>query len=158
MTDIVTDKPRNPSALHAITALAVNRVQAQVRGGLAPWQLQRVKTYIAAHITTNIRISDLAACVRLSDSYFFQAFRRSFGQSPHGYVTACRIGCAQEMMIRTTLPLTQIALDCGLADQPHLTRLFRHHVGTSPALWRKVHQAPAHRKIAAGPASLPAAY
>jgi AraC-like DNA-binding protein len=140
MTDAATDKPRTQSALHAITALGLAAPQAKGRGGLAPWQLQRVKTYIAEHLITSIRISDLAACVRLSDSYFFQAFRQSLGQSPHGYITACRIGCAQEMMIRTNLPLTQIALDCGLADQPHLTRLFRHHVGTSPALWRKMHQ------------------
>ncbi len=141
MTDIVTDKPRTQSSNHAIATLSLTWTPARGRGGLAPWQLQRVKAYIAEHLTTSIRISDLAACVRLSDSYFFQAFRRSFGQSPHGYITTCRIGCAQEMMIRTSLPLTQIALDCGLADQPHLTRLFRHHVGTSPALWRKAHQA-----------------
>jgi AraC family transcriptional regulator len=107
------------------------------RGGLAPWQLERVKEFVDENLTSTIRISELAKCVSLSDSYFFQAFRRSIGQSPHSYVTERRILRAQQMMVHTDQPLSQIALECGLADQPHLTRLFRCHVGTSPALWRK---------------------
>ena len=107
------------------------------RGGLAPWQVQRIKHFIEEHLSATIRISDLAKCISLSNSYFFQAFRLTFRQSPHAYVTACRIERAQKMMILTNQPLSQISLECGLADQPHLTRLFRRIVGTSPAVWRK---------------------
>ncbi len=33
--------------------------------------------------------------------------------------------------------LSIIAVECGLADQAHLTRLFRRIVGESPAAWRR---------------------
>jgi AraC-like DNA-binding protein len=35
-------------------------------------------------------------------------------------------------------PLSQIALDGGFTDQPHLTRLFRRIVGVTPAAWRRL--------------------
>jgi AraC family transcriptional regulator len=115
------------------------------RGGLAPWQLSQVATYIEANLTRTIRISDLAANIRLSASYFYQAFKRSAGVSPYAYIIRRRIKRAQELMLRTDLPLSEIALNCGLADQPHLTRQFRNIVGTSPAAWRRL----AYKKTAA---------
>jgi AraC-like DNA-binding protein len=44
---------------------------------------------------------------------------------------------AQRLMLLTDDPLAQIALDCGLADQAHLSRWFRRLIGVSPAAWRK---------------------
>lgn len=40
-------------------------------------------------------------------------------------------------MISTDQQLTEIALACGFADQPHLNRSFRRVVGMSPGLWRR---------------------
>ena len=35
------------------------------------------------------------------------------------------------------MPLSEIALDCGFADQAHLCREFSKSTGKSPAAWRK---------------------
>jgi len=43
--------------------------------------------------------------------------------------------CAQ--MLTTEDPLSQIALACGLADQAHLSKLFRRAVGETPSAWRR---------------------
>jgi AraC family transcriptional regulator len=40
-------------------------------------------------------------------------------------------------MLETAAPLTQIAPDRGLADQNHLTRIFRRFTGMSPHRWRR---------------------
>jgi len=42
------------------------------------------------------------------------------------------------LMLLTEYPLSQLALDCGFTDQPHLTRLFRRIVGITPAAWRRL--------------------
>jgi AraC family transcriptional regulator len=48
-----------------------------------------------------------------------------------------RVERAQGLMLATDASLSDIALDCGLADQSHLTRLFRRIVGESPRAWRR---------------------
>jgi AraC-like DNA-binding protein len=108
-----------------------------VRGGLSPWQVRKVTSYVEAHLGRTIRNEDLAALVRLNPSHFGRAFRNSFGEPPHEYVIRRRVERAQGLMLSTGASLSDIALDCGLADQSHLTRLFRRIVGESPRAWRR---------------------
>jgi AraC-like DNA-binding protein len=66
-----------------------------------------------------------------------RAFRESFGAPPHTYLMRRRMERAQDLMLSTETSIGQIALDCGFADQSHLTRLFHKIVGESPAAWRR---------------------
>ena len=110
---------------------------AELRGGLAPWQAQRVIKHIDGALAAKIRIGDLAAITRLSASYFARAFKCSFGETPYGYILRRRLQRAQEMMLTTEESLCQIALGCGFSDQAHMTKLFRQFVGHSPGAWRR---------------------
>jgi transcriptional regulator GlxA family with amidase domain len=112
---------------------------------LIAWQIRRVREHIDASLASPLRNRDLAALVRLSEFHFNVAFRNSLGESPHRYVIRRRIARAQELMLSTTLPLCDIAGECGLADQAHLSRLFRQVVGETPASWRRDHQAAPQR-------------
>ena len=56
--------------------------------------------------------------------------------SPHSYVTRLRIERAQHLMLSTNATLLDIALECGLADQSHLTRTFFKLFGETPRSWR----------------------
>jgi AraC family transcriptional regulator len=111
-----------------------------VQGGLAPWQIARVKAHVETHLDATLRMRDLAAIARLSAGHFSRSFTRSFGVAPFAYVAGRRLARAQALMLTTDEPLSQIALACGLCDQSHLTRLFRRHVGTSPNAWRRSHK------------------
>jgi AraC-like DNA-binding protein len=108
-------------------------------GRLAPWQLKRVMRFIDANLAIKLDPQDLASVARLSVSHFGRAFRSTVGKSPHAYLIHRRIERAKELMLETDLPLVQIALDCGLADQAHLTRHFTRIAGISPAAWRRLH-------------------
>ena len=114
-----------------------------VKQGLAPWQLRKVLIHIEANLSTPIRNKDLAAIARLSEFHFNVAFRNSVGDAPHGYIIRRRIERAQGLMLSTQMSLSDIAGECGLADQSHLTRLFRRIVGESPAAWRRARANPA---------------
>jgi AraC family transcriptional regulator len=112
------------------------------RGGLAGWQMRRLAMYIDMHLSESLLCKDLAHLVNLSISHFIRAFKASFGCSPHVYLVRRRIEYAQGLMLSTDAPLGQIALDCGLADQAHLSRLFKQMVGDSPAAWRRARVQP----------------
>jgi transcriptional regulator GlxA family with amidase domain len=112
------------------------------RSGLAPWQLRRVLAHIEANLSAPIKNKDLAAIARLSMFHFAVAFRKSVGESPHEHIIRRRIERAQGLMLSTEKSLSDIAAECGLADQAHLTRLFRRIVGDSPAAWRRARANP----------------
>ena len=108
-----------------------------VRGGLAPWQKRKIDRYIQQRLERPLRVKDLAEQVSLSVSHFCRAFRESFGASPHLHLTRLRVERAQRLMLTTQDPLNQIALACGMADQAHLSKLFRRAVGEPPNAWRR---------------------
>jgi|HubBroStandDraft_5_1064220.scaffolds.fasta_scaffold34959_2 AraC family transcriptional regulator len=107
------------------------------RGGLAPWQVRSVTTYIDANLSAPLSCEELARLARLSVSYFARAFKCTFGYSPHVFLMRRRMERAQGLMLETNAPLAQIALDCGFADQAHLSRHFLRLTGERPASWRR---------------------
>jgi AraC family transcriptional regulator len=112
-------------------------------GGLATWQVNRVRAYVEENLEKPLKTSDLAAATRLSAGHFSRAFRMSFGRSPHAYVMIRRTEKAKHLMLLDDpVPLAEIALRCGLSDQAHLSRLFRKIVGDSPATWRRRYWSP----------------
>ncbi len=133
--------------------LEQEQMEAGTRGGLAPWQQTRVRHFIDDNLSVSLRIGAVAACVRLSSSYFSRAFKASFGSPFSQYVMERRIAFARQMMRDGDEPLSQIALACGLADQAHFTRLFRKFVGMTPSQWRRMHGAGADGLLLATPAA-----
>jgi len=124
-----------------------------VSGGLAPWKIVRVRTYVEAHLDSTIRIRDLATITRVSVSYFSRSFTRSVGVPPVAYITGRRLTRAQHLMLTTDEPLSQIALACGFYDQSNLSRVFRRQLGMSPSTWRRRHRGEPVTQRAAVPAS-----
>jgi AraC-like DNA-binding protein len=108
-----------------------------LRGGLAIWAAKRVADYIEANIDSSLRAADLAAIAGLGESHFSRAFRNSFGMTPLTFVTSQRVRHAQNLMRGSRKPLSQIALECGMYDQAHFTRVFRKVVGINPGIWRR---------------------
>jgi AraC family transcriptional regulator len=131
---------RRAAALLGIELSARGEATAErlhLQGGLAPWQAKRVKCYIEDKLDSTIRASELAGLVRLSTSYFFRAFRKTFSDTPIDYIAKRRMLRAQELMSKSWISLSQVALECGMCDQAHFSRTFRRIVGISPTVWRR---------------------
>ena len=106
------------------------------RGGLPPRALRRVREFIEAHLEQTISIQALAAMVGLSMCHFARAFKQSQGVTPHDYLVHCRVRRTQELLADTNLPLSEIAIAAGFADQSHCARRFRELVGLTPSRYR----------------------
>jgi AraC family transcriptional regulator len=129
--------------VHA-TSLLRKRINSQVaegnsdeRGRLIAWQARKVRDYVDSHITGPILVADLCALVRLSEAHFSRSFKRTFGESPHAFVLRRRLEFAAQYMLQTGVPLSDIALQCGFADQAHFSKRFREAVGLNPSAWRR---------------------
>src|SRR5258706_15809224 len=106
---------------------------------LAPRQLRRVTEYLIEHLSSVVRLKELAAITGLSQSQFGRAFKASTGLSPHRWQLDARIAKAQELLLAGAAPLSEIALVLGFAEQSHFTRVFKSVTGTSPGAWRREH-------------------
>jgi AraC family transcriptional regulator len=98
-----------------------------------------VRAYIESHITGPLLVADLCALIQLSEAHFSRAFKRTFGKSPHAFLMSRRVELAAQYMLQTEASLSDIALRCGYADQPHLSKQFRQTTGYTPAAWRRAH-------------------
>jgi transcriptional regulator GlxA family with amidase domain len=106
------------------------------RGGLAAWQLRRVRASFDRRLDGPVSLDDVARECGLSVSHFSRSFRRSMGLAPHRWLIRRRVEVAKDLMLAEPMPLAQVALACGFADQSHFTRTFASLTGLTPARWR----------------------
>ena len=125
---------------HAAQPPTSTRHHGFIRGGLAPFQARRLVEHIDAHLAERITLYQLARMAGLSTGHFSRAFKQTFGVPTHAYLIRRRVERAQSLMLSTQLPLSEVALACGLSDQSHFTRMFRRIVGETPNAWRRAHR------------------
>lgn len=127
----------NALADHFLRRYAAWRQALQTfSGGLPPSKLQRTTAYIQAHLEQVLSLLELATVAQMSLSHFVRMFKQATGQTPHQYVTTCRLERAKQLLTETTLLLHEVGAQVGYADQSHFTALFRRHVGTTPRAYR----------------------
>lgn len=98
--------------------------------------LSEALAYARAHLATPLRVADLAARAGLSSFQFDQRLRQLFGMSAGQYITRLRIDHARERLAQDDTPISEIAIDCGYADQTAFSRQFRKIVRLSPHRYR----------------------
>jgi AraC family transcriptional regulator len=118
------------------TYATTDRVAVVQTGGLARWQMQRVRELIDANPGSDLRLGTLAQECGLSMSQFARSFKRSFGHSVHRYVILQRVESAKCLLQSSRLRLTDIAQQAGFSDQAAFSRTFHAVVGTTPSQWR----------------------
>lgn len=104
---------------------------------LSSAQLNRVVHHVEDNLAAPLALADLAALAHVSPFHFARLFRASTGRSPHAYVIERRVARAEELLTRTGLPLVEVAVACGFADQSHLTRQMVRHLGRTPSALRR---------------------
>src|SRR5712672_1132798 len=107
------------------------------RGGLAPWQQNRVAAYIEEHVADDIPLATLAELVQLSPYHFCRSFKSSFGIPPHRYHTNRRIERAKQLLANRELSVTTIALDVGFGDTSRFSAAFHRLTGQTPSRYRR---------------------
>jgi AraC family transcriptional regulator len=138
---------RNRDAAKALLAQASSILQSEVdrrsgasgsgAGGLAGWQIARVRAFIDKNLDRNIYTKDLSAVARRSPAHFARSFKHTFGESPHAYVMRRRLEKACHLMMTSPESLSQIALSVGFSDQSHLCKRFKQALGQRPSHWRR---------------------
>jgi len=117
--------------------VGVPRIEAPIRGGLAPWQQRTVTTYIEEHLGDQISLATLAQLVRLSPHYFCRAFKQSLGVPPHRYHSNRRIEHAKTLLAMPASSVTDIGFAIGFRETSSFTAAFHKATGLTPTAYRR---------------------
>ena len=105
-------------------------------GTLSPIVSEAIE-YMHANIDRAISLDDVAQATNRSPSHIVRVFRAELGVPPHRYLIALRVEKARRLLEKTSMPIAEIAYECGFAHQEHLTRLFRRLCDATPAAYRR---------------------
>ena len=102
-----------------------------------PRWLEQVREIIHAQFADRLTISELANAVNRHPVHVATQFRRSYRCTIGDYLRHLRIEAACRQIATSAAPLTQIAMDCGFADQGHFSRVFKALLGITPSQYRR---------------------
>lgn len=122
--------------LLAMVGVIVQREAGRERSGAPPWMSQVVER-LQAGDAHDVGLAELARLAQVHPSYLARTFRTLHGCTIGQYTRTLRVRRASEMLRSSRLPLSQVALACGFADQSHFTRVFRRVIGVTPAAYRR---------------------
>jgi AraC-like DNA-binding protein len=94
--------------------------------------LRRARELLCDELAGNVTLDELAGAAGISRHRLSRLFGAAYGMPPHRFQLACRIGAARRMLERG-VPVAEVALEAGFADQSHLHRHFRRTLGMTPA-------------------------
>lgn len=133
-----TYRPELIQALEAIRAetLRFGGAGDTVRG-LAPWQMQKVTAYMVQRLDQPLCLTEVAGLLKLSRWHFCTAFRWSAGDTPGNWLQGRRMEKACDLLVGTSMSITDIALSVGYRSPSAFCSRFRRHTGSTPTRFRR---------------------
>ncbi|WP_246025581.1 helix-turn-helix transcriptional regulator [Saccharopolyspora antimicrobica] len=86
----------------------------------------------------SLSLADIADTAIYSKFYFSRVFRSLTGTSPGRFLTAIRLTKAKELLLETSLSVTEISHRVGYSSLGTFTSRFTRSVGVSPARYRSL--------------------
>ena len=101
-------------------------------------KIQEVLAYVNQHLADELSIDALAAHTYTSKFYLMRKFKADTGYALHQYIRSKRLLLARDML-RSDLPIAQIASEVGFADYSTFSRAFKEMFKCSPREYRNTH-------------------
>lgn len=93
--------------------------------------------YLRKHYRENIKMTEVARTLEISERYLRKLFMQKLHLSPLDYLNQLRVNKAIELMKNTELSLKEIGFACGFNSSQHFCRVFKQQVGINPRDFRE---------------------
>ena len=112
----------------------------ELKMGITPFQMQKIKHHITENIDHQISTSDLASLVELSVHHFIRMFKRTTGETPQQFAKCLKMQRAKELLLYSEDNIIQVGMGVGCDNASHFTQLFKSSYGITPLKFRKAHR------------------
>ena len=98
--------------------------------------VDEIIAYLAEHFSEDLDQKSVAQKFYVSRSYLSKLFKAKTGRGFNEYLNKIRIEQAKTALKTTTLPVTDIAFNCGFNDSNYFSKSFKKIEGVSPLNYR----------------------
>jgi AraC family transcriptional regulator len=125
--------------VHLIRRYSTRKPQIRnYQAGLSRYRLKKAMYFIHAHLGSNLKLSDIAKEINMSQYNFCRLFKKSTGVTPYKYIIQQRVEKAKQLLKdNLELSIADIALECGFTHQSNLNNHFRKLTKMTPSAYRK---------------------
>ncbi len=128
----------------AIEGLIFQLLAESARGEISatekksPRWLKETRDFLHDNFSESVTVETLARIADVHPAHLARVFRREFDCTIGEYVRRLRVEFARRQISTTDLPLSEIALAAGFADQSHLNKTFKNLLGATPLEYKKL--------------------
>jgi len=97
----------------------------------------RTREFMRSNLGAAVGLDALARAANLSRFHFAHEFRKLAGRSPMDDFRRMKAEAARDLLLDSNLHLKEIAHEVGFANHPHLTRMMRRYLGTTPSACKR---------------------
>lgn len=101
-----------------------------------PGWLRECRAFLEEQPGTGVTHASLAILAGKHPVHLARAFRRAYGETIGDYQRRLRLDKAATLLREGRMPLSEVALECGFANQAHFSRSFKVAFATTPAHYR----------------------
>lgn len=99
--------------------------------------VERAQHWLQSNMTEELRISELAEALAISDRTLIRRFKAALDQTPLAYLQDLRLEAARALLETGDLSVEVISGEVGYNDTSSFSRLFRQRIGMSPGAYRR---------------------
>jgi AraC-like DNA-binding protein len=99
--------------------------------------VSQAKSILESRLQSPPSLKRLARMLGTNETRLKKSFVSCCGTTVYGYLTACRMQRACELLGNNGLTLSQIGSELGYSERTHFTRAFTRHFGMPPSRYRR---------------------
>ena len=100
--------------------------------------IETAKKYINDNFNKDLKVENIAGTVNMSESYFSRLFKKATTFSPYDYLLNVRLEKAKELLLKTDLPISEIAYKTGFNSDANFIYFFKKETGISTLKFRNI--------------------
>lgn len=100
--------------------------------------LQKICKYIQHNFTEELALQQIADMFFLNPSYLSNLFKKELGVTYSNYLAKIRLDYACNLLKKSDLPITQVAVESGFANYFYFARVFKKYKDLTPSQYREM--------------------